>query len=144
MVQFLSIIFFLGFLQFLLGFLKVPFFCVTLYIKCPTSCIILSENRLVIIVKSLSLQESTQLIIISLNHQLQPRYSLLSLAWYRLITFRQSKQMHFLTRLTLKINVSWFFVKSALVYQTQVFAPQKTVSSASLLWKPEISKCCYY
>ena len=31
MVQFLSIIFFLGFLQFLLGFSKVPFFCVTLY-----------------------------------------------------------------------------------------------------------------
>ena len=32
MVQFLSIFFFLGFLQFLLGFSKVPFFCVTLYI----------------------------------------------------------------------------------------------------------------
>ena len=32
MVQFLSIIFFLGFLQFLLGFSKVPDFCVTLYI----------------------------------------------------------------------------------------------------------------
>jgi hypothetical protein len=31
MVQFLSIIFFLGFLQFLLGFSKVPVFCVTLY-----------------------------------------------------------------------------------------------------------------
>ena len=31
MVQFLSIIFFLGFLQFLLGFSKVPFFCVTLF-----------------------------------------------------------------------------------------------------------------
>ena len=31
MVQFLSIIFFLGFLQFLLGFSNVPFFCVTLY-----------------------------------------------------------------------------------------------------------------
>ena len=32
MVQFLSIIFFLGFLQFLLGFSKVPvFFCVALY-----------------------------------------------------------------------------------------------------------------
>ena len=30
MVQFLSIIFFLGFLQFLLGFSKVPVFCVTL------------------------------------------------------------------------------------------------------------------
>jgi len=34
MVQFLSIIFFLGFLQFLLGFSKVPvFLCVTLYYK---------------------------------------------------------------------------------------------------------------
>ena len=33
MVQFLSIIFFLGFLQFLLGFSKVPVFCVTLYIE---------------------------------------------------------------------------------------------------------------
>jgi len=33
MVQFLSIIFFLGFLQFLLGFSKVPFFCVTLYYR---------------------------------------------------------------------------------------------------------------
>jgi len=33
MVQFLSIIFFLGFLQFLLGFSKVPVFCVTLYIS---------------------------------------------------------------------------------------------------------------
>ena len=33
MVQFLSIIFFLGFLQFLLGFSKVPvFFCATLYL----------------------------------------------------------------------------------------------------------------
>ena len=32
MVQFLSIIFFLGFLQFLLGFLKVPFSCGILYI----------------------------------------------------------------------------------------------------------------
>ena len=32
MVQFLSRIFFFGFLQFLLGFSKVPFFCVTLYI----------------------------------------------------------------------------------------------------------------
>ena len=31
MVQFLSIQFFVGFLQFLLGFLKVPIFCVTLY-----------------------------------------------------------------------------------------------------------------
>jgi len=31
MVQFLSIIFFLGILQFLLGFSKVPVFCVTLY-----------------------------------------------------------------------------------------------------------------
>ena len=31
MVQFLSINFFLGFLQFLLGFSKVPVFCVTLY-----------------------------------------------------------------------------------------------------------------
>ena len=31
MVQFMSIIFFLGFLQFLLGFSKVPVFCVTLY-----------------------------------------------------------------------------------------------------------------
>ena len=31
MVKFLSIIFFLGFLQFLLGFSKFPFFCVTLY-----------------------------------------------------------------------------------------------------------------
>jgi len=33
MVQFLSINFFLGFLQFLLGFSKVPVFCVTLYIN---------------------------------------------------------------------------------------------------------------
>ena len=33
MVQFLSIIFFLGFLQFLSGFSKVPLFCVTLYIR---------------------------------------------------------------------------------------------------------------
>ena len=32
MVQFLSINFFLGFLQFLLGFSKVPVFCVTLYV----------------------------------------------------------------------------------------------------------------
>ena len=32
MVQFLSINFFLGFFQFLLGFSKVPFFCVTLYL----------------------------------------------------------------------------------------------------------------
>ena len=32
MVQFLSIIFFLGFLQFLLGFSKVSVFCVTLYL----------------------------------------------------------------------------------------------------------------
>ena len=32
MVQFLSINFFLGFLQFLLGFSKVPLFCVTLYL----------------------------------------------------------------------------------------------------------------
>ena len=32
MVQFLSLIFFLGFLKFLLGFSKVPVFCVTLYI----------------------------------------------------------------------------------------------------------------
>ena len=32
MVQFLSIIFFLGFLQFLLGFSKVPVFFVSLYI----------------------------------------------------------------------------------------------------------------
>ena len=31
MIQFLSIIFFLGFIQFLLGFSKVPVFCVTLY-----------------------------------------------------------------------------------------------------------------
>ena len=31
MVQFLSIIFFLGFLPFLLGVSKVPVFCVTLY-----------------------------------------------------------------------------------------------------------------
>ena len=31
MVQSLSIIFFLGFLPFLSGFLKVPVFCVTLY-----------------------------------------------------------------------------------------------------------------
>jgi len=31
MVQFLSINFFLGFLQLLLGFSKVPVFCVTLY-----------------------------------------------------------------------------------------------------------------
>ena len=33
MVQFLLIIFFFGFLQFLLGFSKVPVFCVTLYNK---------------------------------------------------------------------------------------------------------------
>ena len=33
MVQFLSIIFFLGFLQFLLFFLKVPVFYVTVYNK---------------------------------------------------------------------------------------------------------------
>ena len=33
MFQFLSINSFLGFLQFLLGFSKVPVFCVTLYIK---------------------------------------------------------------------------------------------------------------
>ena len=32
MVQFLSIIFFLGFLQFLLSFSKVPVFSVTLYV----------------------------------------------------------------------------------------------------------------
>ena len=32
MVQFLSF-FFLGFLQFLLGFSKVPLFCVTLYLR---------------------------------------------------------------------------------------------------------------
>ena len=35
MVQFLSINFFLGFLQFLLGFSKVPFFCV-LPVSTPT------------------------------------------------------------------------------------------------------------
>ena len=50
MVQFLSINFFLGFLQFLLGFSKVPVFCVTLYmpkqdqlhvysLKCTKSCV---------------------------------------------------------------------------------------------------------
>ena len=33
MVQFLSINFLLGFLQFLLGFSKVPVFCVTLYLQ---------------------------------------------------------------------------------------------------------------
>ena len=32
MVQFLSIFLFLGFLQFLLGFSKVPFLCVILYV----------------------------------------------------------------------------------------------------------------
>ena len=32
MVQFQSMNFFIGFLQFLLGFSKVPFFCVTLYL----------------------------------------------------------------------------------------------------------------
>jgi len=40
MVEFLSIILFLGFLQFLLGFSKVPVFCVILYKvwtpRCPT------------------------------------------------------------------------------------------------------------
>ena len=39
MVQFLSIFFFLGFFQFLLGFSKVPvFFCVTLY-YCTTDVV---------------------------------------------------------------------------------------------------------
>jgi hypothetical protein len=35
MVQFLSINFFIGFLKFLLGFSKVPVFCVTLYNAVP-------------------------------------------------------------------------------------------------------------
>jgi len=38
---------------------------------------ILSENRLVIILKSSSFSESAQLIVLSLNRQLEPRCSLL-------------------------------------------------------------------
>ena len=40
MVQFLSIISFLGFLQFLLGFSKVPVFCVTLYQWVPEKVVV--------------------------------------------------------------------------------------------------------
>ena len=51
MVQFLSIIFFLGFLQFLLGFSKVPVFCVTLYFF-PTPTILGSfSNNAPIVVR---------------------------------------------------------------------------------------------
>ena len=42
MVQFLSIIFFFGFLQFLLGFSKVPVFCVILY---NVRVLVLRETR---------------------------------------------------------------------------------------------------
>jgi hypothetical protein len=49
-----------------------------------------------------------------------------------------------LARLTLKINFPRFFVKSALLYQTQEFTLQKTESSVPPLWKSEISNGCYY
>ena len=45
MVQFLSIFFFLGFLQFLLGFSKVPVLCVTLYMSGMTKANILIRKR---------------------------------------------------------------------------------------------------
>lgn len=54
------------------------------------------------------------------------------------------KKIHFLARLTLKINFPRFFVKSALLYQTQEFTLQKTESSVPPLWKSEISNGCYY
>ena len=43
MVQFLSIIFFLGFIQFLLGFSKVPFFFVSL---CILLCTLIADKIL--------------------------------------------------------------------------------------------------
>jgi hypothetical protein len=58
--------------------IKVLWFGI-IYIKRSTSCIIPSQNKLVIFLKSLSLLESTQLIVLSLNRQLQPPYSLLVL-----------------------------------------------------------------